>query len=188
MQEGFQHGRAFVWEELKGLNVHEDLVFCENLYPDDAPGAEYRLFLHEADVLLWALAREVERGRMAVGEAWRTWEPYRDVLPLIYTDIQKMIFDPARTGWSNESSFPRADEVRRNRPASAIFWYRADVLGITGVGFDMWLTPHPIFEVRGAHALRSLREAAAGKYKIVVKKNLMTTQALPSAFVTQLIS
>lgn len=162
LQEGFRHGRAFAREELEGVNVNEDLVFC---------AAPHDMFWHEADVLLIAAAREVEKGALTPTEARRLLEPYRDVLPLLYSGMQKMIFDPARTGWSKEDSFPRVDEVRRNPSASAIFWYQVDDLGIRGVGFDMWLTPHPIFEVRSARALRSLRDAVAGKYKIVVKKD-----------------
>lgn len=164
LREGFRHGRTFAREELEGVNVdEEDLVFCHS--------APYDSFWHEADVLLVAAAREVERGALTPREARRLLEPYRDVLPLIYSDMQKAIFDPARTGWSKEDSFPRADEVRRNPPASAIFWYEADDLGIRDVGFTVWATPHPIFEVMSARALRALREAVAGKYKIVVKND-----------------
>ncbi len=160
LREGFRHGRAFAREELEGVNVDENLVFCS---------APYDMFWHEADVLLFAVANEVEKGTLAPSEARRLLEPYRDVLPLIYTGEQRMIFDPARNGWSEEDSFPRADEVRRNPPASAIFWYETDDLGIRGVNF-IWATPHPIFEV-SARMLRTLRKAVAGKYKIVVKKN-----------------
>ncbi len=162
LREGFRHGRAFDRKELEGVNVDEDLVFCS---------APHDMFWHEADVLLIAAATEVEKGAMTPNEARRLLEPYRDVLPLIYGDMQKIIFDPARTGWSNEDSFPRADEVRRNPPASAIFWYETDDLRIPGVGLTVWATPHPIFEVMGARALRSLREAVAGKYRIIEKKD-----------------
>ncbi len=161
LREGFRHGRAFAREELEGVNTDEDLVFC---------AAPYDMFWHEADVLLFAVAGDVEKGALTPSEARRLLEPYRDVLPLIYTGEQRMIFDPARNGWSEEDSFPRADEVRRNPPASAIFWYQTDDLGIRGVGFSMWATPHPIFEV-SARMLRTLRKAVAGKYRIVVKKN-----------------
>ena len=159
LREGFRHGSAFAREELQGVNVDEDLVFC---------AAPYDMFWHEADVLLLAAAGEVEKGALTPSKARGLLEPYRDVLPLIYTGEQRMIFDPARNGWSKEDSFPRADEVRRNPPASAIFWYETDDLGIRGVNF-IWATPHPILEV-SARALRTLRKDVAGKCRIVVKK------------------
>ncbi len=162
----------------------EYIVFCNRPYGTYEDGywgeegelysgedGEYDSFWHEADVLLLAAAGEVERGKLTPAEARKLLEPYREVLSVIYTGEQRMIFDPARSGWSREDSFPRADDVRRNRPASAIFWYEADDLGIPGVGFTMWATPHPIFEVRDKKALKALGEAVAGKYKIVVKED-----------------
>lgn len=160
LQEGFIHGRAFARGEFGGLNIDEDLMFCSS---------PYESFWHEADVLLLAAAREVEAGTLSPEEARRLLEPYRGVLPLLYGEVQKVIFDPARSDWSKEGSFPRADEVRRNPPASAIFWYKADGLGIPGVGLT-WATPHPIFEV-SPRALRELRRAVAGEYTIVRKNS-----------------
>ncbi len=160
----------------------EYVVFCNQLYGEEdgywgeegelysGADGQYDSFWHEADVLLLAAAGEVEGGELTPAEARKLLEPYREVLSVIYTGEQRMIFDPARTGWSMEDSFPRADEVRRNRPASAIFWYETDDRGIAGVRLTMWATPHPIFEVRDKKALEALGEAVADRYKVVVKE------------------
>ncbi len=120
--------------------VGEYIVFCNQPYGeaadgywgeegelfDDEQGGEYESFWHEADVLLLAVAGEVERGELTPAEARELLKPYREVLSLIYTGEQRMIYDPRREWWSRPESFPGRDEVRRNRPASAIFWYEAD--------------------------------------------------------------
>ncbi len=162
----------------------EYIVFCNQPYGEAADGywgeegelysgedGEYQSFWHEADVLLLAVAGEVERGELTPARARKLLEPYREVLSVIYTGEQRMIYDPRREWWSRPESFPGRDDVRRNRPASAIFWYEADDLGIPGVGLTTWATPHPFFEVRDAEALQTLREAVAGKYEVVVKED-----------------
>ncbi len=143
----------------------EYVVFCNQPYGEEG---EYESFWHEADVLLLAAAREVHSGKLTSAGARKLLEPYREVLPVLYTGEQRMIYDPRREWWSRPGLFPSTDEVRQNPPASAIFWYKADDLGIPGVGFAMWATPHPIFEVR-ADAMRPLRETVAGEYRIVVR-------------------
>lgn len=114
---------------------------------DDEQGGEYESFWHEADVLLLAVAGEVESGKLTPVEARKLLEPYREVLSVLYTGEQRMIYDPRREWWSKPDSFPGPDDVRRNRPASAIFWYETDDLGIPGVGLTMWAT-RPIRSLR----------------------------------------
>ncbi len=139
------------------------------LYPGE--DSEYASFWQEADVLLLAVSGEVQRGKLTPAEARKFLEPYRKALSVIYTGEQRMIYDPRREWWSKPDSFPGTDDVRRNRPASALFWYEVDDLGIPGVGLIMWATPHPIFEVKDKKALEALGEAVAGKYKVVVKED-----------------
>lgn len=164
LREGFPQGRAFAREELEGVNVNEDLVFCENLYPDDAPEAEYHLFLHEADVLLFGLAREVERGRMAAGEAWRTWEPYRRLCPHFYTE------------WEGSGWFPNEDWIIENPTATESFEDDARkrlVAGVVAIPEEERIdSPFPIgsiFQVGSRAALARLSNALSGRYRILVR-------------------
>ncbi len=164
LREGFPHGRAFAREELEGVNVNEDLVFCENLYPDEAPEAEYHLFLHEADVLLWALAREVERGRMTAGEAWRTWEPYRRLCPHFYTEWEGSGWFPTE-GWIIEN--PAATEGFKDDARERL------VAGVVAIPEEERRdAPFPtggIFQVGSRAALARLSGALSGRYRILVR-------------------
>ncbi len=163
LRKGFTHGRRFEWAELQTVDKNEDLVFCENLYPDDAPEAEYSMFFHEADVLLYALGREVGGGTMTVEEAWKTWEPYCSSYPHIY-DLD----DPT---W-----FPDMDWVMQMPTATDDFKHDAGRLGRAGVNFiseeDRRDSPMPIgniFDVGSREALASLREGLSGRYRILVR-------------------
>ncbi|MDP9477064.1 MAG: hypothetical protein M3R38_15495 [Actinomycetota bacterium] len=165
LREGFWHGRAFAREELEGVNVDEDLVFCENLYPNDAPVAEYHVFLHEADVLLWALAREVARGRVTAGEAWRTWEPYRRLCPHFYTE------------WEDSGWFPTEDWIIENPAATESFKDDAKKCLAAGVVAipeeERRDSPFPIggiFHVGSRAALAGLRRKLSGRYRILVRE------------------
>ncbi len=40
------------------------------------------------------------------------------------------------------------------------------------MGFTMWATPHPIFEVRDKEVMEALRKAVEGEYRIVVKEDV----------------
>ncbi len=91
-------------------------------------------------MLLLAVEGEVQSGKPTPAKARKLLEPYRKPLSVIYAGEQRMIYDPRRERWSRPDFFPSTDDVRRNRPASAIFWYEADDLGIPGVGFTMWAT------------------------------------------------
>lgn len=163
LQKGFTHGRRFEWAELQKVDENEDLVFCENLYPEGAAEAEYGMFFHEADVLLFALAREVEGGTMTVEEAWKTWEPYRRRFPHLYE-----IDDPT---W-----FPDVDWIMQMPTATDDFDHDAGRLGRAGVNFtseeDRRDSPMPIgniFDVGSREALVSLREGLSGQYRILVR-------------------
>ncbi len=162
----------------------EHVIFCNRTHGEEdgywgeggelysGEDGEYESFWHEADVLLLAVAGEVQSGKLTPAEARKLLKPYRKALSVIYAGEQRMIYDPCREWWSKPDSFPGTDDVRRNRPASAIFWYEADDLGIPGVGFTMWATPHPIFEVRDKEVMEALRKAVEGEYRIVVKEDV----------------
>jgi hypothetical protein len=162
----------------------EHVIFCNRPHGEEdgywgeggelysGEDGEYESFWHEADVLLLAVAGEVQSGKLTPAEARKLLEPYRKALSVIYAGEQRMIYDPRREWWSKPDSFPGTDDVRRNRPASAIFWYEADDLGIPGVGFTMWATPQPIFEVRDKEVMEALRKAVEGEYRIVVKEDV----------------
>ncbi len=104
------------------------VVFCAD--GEDYGQGGYVFFTHEADVMMIAAAGEVESGKLTPAEARKLLEPYREVLPPLYTGEQRMVFDPDRRGWDDPDSFPTADEVQQSPQASQIFWYEADELNI----------------------------------------------------------
>lgn len=164
LQPGFRHGRRFEWAELQTLDNNEDLVFCENLYPEDAPEAEYHMYFHEADVFLYALGHEIEGGAVTVEEAWKTWEPYRRRFPNVY-DCNDPTWFPDMD-WIMESSTTPTDDFKHD----------AGRLRRTGVNFtseedrrDSLMPIGNIFNVGSREALASLREGLSGRYRILVR-------------------
>jgi len=146
-----------------------DVVFCAD--GEDYGQEGYIFFTHEADVMMIAAAGEVESGKLTPAEARKLLEPYREVLPPLYTGEQRMVFDPDRFDWDDSDSFPTADEVQQSPQASQIFWYEADELGIEGVTLK-WSEPFPLLDVVGEKALGQLKRAVSDEYMIVVKKNI----------------
>ncbi len=149
--------------------VKKYVVFCVDGRKYGQPG--YDFFTHEADVMMTAAASEVERGKLTPAEARELLEPYREVLSLIYTGEQQMVFDPDRYSWNEPDSFPTAEAVVESPQASQIFWYEVDELGIEGVTL-VWSVPFPVLAPVRKKALEELREAVADEYKIVVKKDI----------------
>ncbi len=60
-------------------------------------------------------------------------------------------------------------KVDEDRRTAQFFRYEA---GELSVGFTVWATSYPIFGVRDTNALRALREAVAGEYRIVVQGDI----------------
>lgn len=168
LQEGFAHPRSFKRWELAVLNVNEDLVFCEYRLNE----ARYVMFHHEADLLLFGLAHAVEKGTLADAEAWRIWEPYRELCPHFY--------DPEWRDWrgfAGPKGFPSTDWIMESPTATANFTREAGTYRISGVDFipemDRADSPFPIgdiFEVESRVALRALRRALSGRYRILVRE------------------
>ncbi len=166
LRVGFKHGRRFERAELQPVNKNEYLVFCENLYPEGAAEAEFAMFFHEADVLLHALAHEVECGAMTVEEAWKTWGPYRRRrrIPHLY-EIDGRTWFPDMD-WIMESGITATDDFKHD----------AGRVGRRGVNFtseegrrDSPMPIGSIFKVGSREALASLREALSGRYRILVR-------------------
>ncbi len=145
------------------------VVFCTD--GEDYGQAGYIFFTHEADVMTIAAAGEVENGRLTPSEARELLEPYREMLPPLYTGEQRMVFDPDRFGWDDLESFPTADAVQQSPQASQIFWYEVDELGIEGVTLT-WSVPFPLLDVVSEEALGELKERVSDEYKIVVKRDI----------------
>ena len=144
-------------------------MFCADGRDYGQPG--YIFFTHEADVMMIAAAGEVESGKLIPAEARELLEPYREVLPPIYTGRQRMVFDPDRSGWDDPDSFPTAGEVQQSPQASQVFWYEVDELGIEGVTLR-WSEPFPLLDLVSRRAMKELKKAVSGEYKIVVKKDI----------------
>lgn len=155
--------------EKDGSDDDRYVIFCTDGRDYGQPG--YIFFTHEADVMMIAAAGEVESGKLTPAEARELLEPYREVLPPIYTGEQQMVFDPDRSGWDDPDSFPAADYVQQSPQASQIFWYKVDELGIEGVTLK-WSVPFPILDLVSKTALKELKEAVSDEYKIVVKKDI----------------
>ncbi len=145
------------------------VVFCAD--GEDYGQEGYIFFTHEADVMTIAAAGEVESGKLTPSEARELLEPYREVLPPLYTGEQRMVFDPDRFGWDDPESFPAADDVQQSPQASQIFWYEVDELGVEGVTLT-WSVPFPVLDVVGKEALEELKERVSDEYKIVVKRDI----------------
>lgn len=141
------------------------VMFCTDA--TDLPGQDvsdehrqYQVFMHEAEVLMWALANAVERGEITSERALELWEPYQPVWPL----------DDLLPGF--EGGFPDTDWLmdRSPGPASEGFWRAAGGLGVPGVFYDDsnhtggW----PVFEVHGRKALEQVSRALRERYRVVV--------------------
>lgn len=150
------------------------VVFCADGWDYGDPG--YIIFTHEADVMMIAAAGEVESGKLTPAEARKILEPYREMLPSLYTDEHRPVFDPGRRSWNDPDSFPQADYVQQSLQASQIFWHEVDKLRIEGLFLELGgISPDfpledEIFSVEDKEALKKLKEKVSDKYEIVVKK------------------
>ncbi len=151
------------------------VVFCAD--GEDYGQEGYIFFTHEADVMMIAAAGEVESGKLTPAEVRELLEPYREVLPPLYTGEQRMVFDPDRSNWDDPDSFPTAENVQQSPQASQIFWYEVDKLGIEGVTLR-WSVPFPLLDAVSKEALEELKEAVSDEYKIVVKKEIHEFDAM----------
>lgn len=165
----------------------EILVFCarDNFRDRDA----YVWFWHEADVLLYALGREVAEKKITAAEARQVYGRYFDVedtyviepehveaeKEAILRDWEKYytpeeLEDELEDLIGEYSNFPRNEELDY-LPNSSAFWEEAAELDIPGVGYSDDESPAsgPIFEVHGADALLALQEAVRGRYRVVVE-------------------
>ncbi len=147
LQEGFRHKRGFAREELEHLDIKEDLVFCTESEPD----YYYEYFMHEADILLWALGRAVEESDLTLDGLREYWQPYRRRYPALYEASLKEWYEDLWPALSDDLETPVTDA----------FEHEADVLGMPGVGY------------LGGYSVSTgdLREALAGSYKIVPKED-----------------
>jgi hypothetical protein len=148
----------------QGAGMEKYLVYCEDR--GEGEYLRYELFMHEADVELIETASEVEEGLLTPDEARDALKKYEDVLSVIYTGEQQAIFEPHRMKWSDPDFFPAADAVRESPPASQVFWYEADDLGIEGVILDQGAIG-AVFTVSDEKAMDKLEEAMRGKYAIL---------------------
>jgi hypothetical protein len=145
------------------------VVFCADGEDYGQPG--YFFFTHEADVMMIAAAGEVESGKLTPAEARELLEPYKEVLPPLYTDSQQAVFDPGRRSWRAPDSFPKADDVQQSPQASQIFWYEVDDLGIEGATL-VWSEPFPLLAPIRNTAFTRLMKAVSDEYEIVVKRDI----------------
>ena len=159
----------------------EYVVFCLDELED---WGRFGYFLHEADYLLLSLASSVEEGAITVAEAFGKLEPYLSD-PGITEKVGAL-----KEGWSVADSWkwqeifeksvpdlPSYESVLEDLPITHIFQDEAHStakeLGIPEVGyFGSSGSTGEIFSVESVAALEALRKAIAGKYKIVVKKDL----------------
>jgi hypothetical protein len=159
----------------------EYVVFCLDELVD---WGRFGHFLHEADYLLLSLASSVEEEDITVAEAFEKLDHYLSD-PGITEKVGTL-----KEGWSVADSwkwqeifeksvpdFPRYGNVLEDLPITHIFEDEANCsareLGIPDVGyFGSSGSTGEIFSVESAEALEALRKAMAGKYKIVVKKDL----------------
>lgn len=161
LQEGLRHKRGFAREELKHLDVNEDLIFCV----DQQGYEEYGFFMHEADVLLWALGKAVEKGDLTLEQMREHWQPYRHLWPTLYeTNLQE---------WE-EHWWPSLEGDNDTPVTTAFFMREAENVDIPDVGYlgGYSMSTGEIFEISGADALAALREAFKGKYRIVLEEDL----------------
>jgi hypothetical protein len=173
MPAGGKNGGEMSQEE-RGIeggdpSVKKYVAFCVDGRKYGQPG--YAFFMHEADVMMAAVAGEVRSGKLTPSEGRELLEAYREVLPPLYMDSQRAIFDPNRANWKDPSRFPRVEAILASPQASQIFWYEVDELGIEGVTL-VWSVPFPILAPVSEEALNELKEATAEEYEIVVKETL----------------
>ncbi len=142
------------------------VVFCTDV--TDLPGQdvpeehrEYRMFMHEAEVFMWALAGAVEQGETTPAEALELWKPYHS----IWAPGEDLLAD-------FDGGFPSTDWLidQAPGPGSEAFWRAAAGLGIPGVFYDEANHPGgwPTFEIHGRRALEAVCEALNKRYKVVV--------------------
>jgi hypothetical protein len=150
------------------LGNGEELIFCTDHGSGDEQGARYGWFMHEAEVLIYPLARAVEAGEMTAEGARETFEPYRNLMPELY-DLDEME--------EYEYGFLTIDHLMDwgVGPGISEFWNAAEEAGIPGVIYSEGDSPGgtPWIEVRDKKALEALRAAMAGRYKIVVRDQNM---------------
>jgi hypothetical protein len=161
LQEGFRHGRRFAREELEHLDINEDLIFCM----DQQGYGEYGFFMHEADVLLWALGYAVEEGGLTLDGLRECWQPYRRLWPTLYkTNLRE---------WE-ERWWPNLEGDHDTPVTTAFFMHKAENVNIPNVGYvgGYSMSTGAIFGVRGANTLEALREALKGSYRIVLEEDL----------------
>jgi hypothetical protein len=143
-----------------------EVVFCADI--TDVPGQdvseehrEYHMFMHEAEVFMWALAGAVEQGKTPPEEALELWGPYRSVWALDEDILAEF-----------DRGFPSTDWLMDQAPGpgSESFWRAAAGLGIPGVFYDESNHPGgwPTFEIHGRRALEDVCEALNKRYKVVV--------------------
>ena len=128
---------------------------------------QYHQFMQEAEVLMYTLANAVEEGKMIADEAREKFEPYREYMPWIY--------DPEEME-EYEHRFPTTDDFMDwgSGPGTSEFWEAAAASGIPGVYYNEGEHPGggPEFYIHRKEALRELRDALSGRYKIVVKRDM----------------
>ncbi len=143
-----------------------EVVFCTDL--TDVPGQnvpeehrQYHMFMHEAEILMWALAGAVEGGTTTPEEALELWKPYQPVWTLDKGLLAEF-----------DGGFPSTDWLMDQAPGpgSEDFWRAAAGLGIPGVFYDEANHPGgwPTFEIHGRRALEDVCRALSKRYKVVV--------------------
>ncbi len=102
-----------------------EAVFCTDL--TDVPGQDvteehrqYHMFMHEAEILMWALAGAVEGGKATPDEALETWKPYQYVWALDKVVLAEF-----------DGGFPSTDRLMDQAPGpgSEDFWRTAGEAG-----------------------------------------------------------
>jgi hypothetical protein len=163
----------------------EEVIFCTDLtdtpeedrrvtayYPtvfdrSEEVVVQYHQFMHEAEVLVYALANAVAEGKMTAEEAREEFEPYREHVPWIY--------DPEEME-EYENGFPDLDWFMNFGwgPGTSDFYDAADASGIPGVYYNEGEHPggNPVFYIHRQEALRDLRDALSGRFKIVVRREI----------------
>lgn len=160
LRGGFRHSREFAREVLEHVDVKEDLVFCTE---QGGPG-EYSMFMHEADILLWALGHAVNRGDLTLDQLRDHWRPYQSRWDILY--------EASLEEWE-ERLWPSL-EGDCDTPVTTDFEYEVNTLSISDAGYlgSYSMSTGDIFEVYGTEALSALREALAGSYKIILQKDI----------------
>ncbi len=156
LQKGLPHTRRFAREELEHLDVNEDLIFCVDQQGDE----EYGFFMHEADVLLWALG-----DNLTLDQIREYWQPYRPLWPTLYeTSLQE---------WK-EHWWPSLGGDFDTPVTTAFFMREVRNADISDAGYlgGYSMSTGEIFEVCGADALAAVRQALKGSYRIVLEDDL----------------